>query len=246
MTTKQFGAMTVAASVALLTAGIAGAQTTTVTFDSGTEGWQGVSGSGGVGSFIQADGGNPGANWRTQFNDFGITLSSRADPFVQDYSQFSAVTLSMDVKVNSIFFFSREVSRPWLVELRDEDAAAAGFPWASVWFKFGDIASDTHGEWTTLSVTIDNPTSATLPAGWKGYGAEDPVTFEPTLPDGVTFAQILAGFDEIAFTSFEPGWFFGFTDFDIQVDNIRITAVPAPLSATALAGLGFMARRRRR
>lgn len=237
-------------AAALVIAGVsalAGAQTTTVTFDSGTEGWEGVSGSGGPGSFIEPTGGNPGANWRTQFNDFGITLSTRTNPaFVQDYTQFSSVTLSMDVKVNSIFFFSREVSRPWLVELRDEDAAAAGYPWASVWFKFADIASDTHGDWTTLSVTIDNPMSATLPAGWGGYGAEDPVTFEPTLPDGVTFTQILAGFDEIAFTSLEPGWFFGFTDFDVQVDNIRITTVPAPMSAGALAGLGLLGARRRR
>lgn len=235
------------AATALL-APLAAADTTTVTFDAGTEGWQGVSGAGGPGSSIEATGGNPGANWRTVFNDFGLTFSTQAAPFVQDYTQFSSVTLSIDVKVNDIAFFGSPVTRPFLVELRDFDSPDPGLPWASAWFKFDDLGADAYGDWTTLSVTITDPTATALPSGWKGYGSEDPVTFEPVLPAGVTFADILSGMDEIAFTTYEPGWFFGFTDFDIQLDNISITTTPVPSPAGSLLLIpcaGMVARRRR-
>ncbi|MCC6677327.1 MAG: PEP-CTERM sorting domain-containing protein [Phycisphaerales bacterium] len=245
--TVRGGVLTVIAGTLLL-AGRAGADTTTVTFDSGTGGWDGVSGSGGPGSTIEPTGGNPGANWRTVFNDFGLTFTNATAPFAQDYTQFASITLSIDVKVNDISFFGSPVTRPFLVELRDFDSADPGLPWASAWFKFDDIGSDAYGRWTTLSVTITDPLAAALPAGWRGYGSEDPVTFEPILPAGVTFADILGGFDEIAFTTFEPGWFFGFTDFDIQLDNITITTtpVPAPGSAALLFAASALAARRRR
>lgn len=190
-----------------LLAGLAGpahADTTTVTFDSGTGGWEGVSGSGGPGSSIEPTGGNPGANWHTIFNDFGLTFRTAAPEFVNDYTAHGSVTLSFDLKVNDISFFGSPVTRPILFELRDSDAAAPGFPWASVWFKLDDVGADRYGDWTHLSVTIADPRSATLPDGWGGYGAEDPVTFEPTLPPGVTFDQILAGFDELAITTLQP------------------------------------------
>ena len=61
-----------------------------------------------------------------------------------------------------------------------------------------------------------------MPAGWGGYGAEDPNTFEPILPEGVTFADVMASVDELAFTTYEPGWFYGPTVFDVRIDNLRI------------------------
>lgn len=244
--TNRAGVWALVAGAAVF-AGQAAADTTTVTFDGDTGGWQGVSGSGGPGSTLEPTGGNPGGNWRTVFNDFGLTFTHDSGPFVQDYTQYGAVTLSIDIKVNDIAFFGSPVTRPFLVELRDFDSGDPGLPWASAWFKFGDIGAVTHGDWTTLSVTIADPLAAALPAGWGGYGSEDPVTFEPVLPAGVTFADILGGFDEIAFSTFEPGWFFGFTDFDIQIDNISITTtpLPAPGAATVLAGAALIAARRR-
>ena len=86
----------------------------------------------------------------------------------------------------------------------------------------------------TLGVTIDDPTATALPAGWGGYGAEDPVTFEPVLPAGRTFASVLASVDEIRFTTYEPGYFFGFTNFDLRFDNIVVASpVPEPTSLAA-------------
>lgn len=234
---------------AALWAGQATADTTTITFDSGPGDWVGVSGSGGPGSVVEPTGGNPGANWHTIFNDFGLTFTnSTPSAFVQDYTAHGTVTLSFDLKVNDISFFGSPVSRPILIELRDKDAGSPGYPWASAWFKFADMSAATHGEWSTLSVTIADPRATALPDGWGGYGAEDPVTFEPVLPAGVTFADVLSGFDEIAITTLQPGWFFGFTDFDIQLDNISITTtpIPTPGAGACLAAAGWCLARRRR
>jgi len=218
--------------------------TTVVTFDSGAEGWVGTQGSTGQ-TVIDPAGGNGGANMHTIFNDFGIEFNNSTNAaFVQDLTQYSSVTFSIDLKVNQMDFFGSPVTRPWVLELRDYDQPGPDNPlWSSVFFEFEWVGVGPN--WTTYSVTINNPQSATLPAGWGGSGDING-SFEPILPAGVTFASILAGYDEIAFTTYEPGWFFGFADFDWQIDNITITTVPAP-SALALLGVsGLIARRRRR
>ena len=217
---------------AALFASLGFAQSALVTFDDGAEGWSGPQGPGGT-SGVVPTGGNPGANLRTVFNNFGITFINSTNPaFVGDYTAATEVTISIDVKVDEIAFFGQNVSRPWLVEIRDYDGAVGGYPWNSVWFKFADISSAANGNWTTFSVTFD-PRSTSLPPGWGGTGAEDPTTYEPILPPGVTFADVLAGVDAITFTTLEPGYFFGFTDFDLRLDNIaidRIATNPADLN----------------
>jgi len=234
-----------AGALTLATAASAGMSHVT-TFDGGAaDGWIGPQGSGGS-TFIDNASGNPAPSLHTTFNDFGITFrNSTNSNFVQDLSVYDEVTVSIDVRVNDISFGGTPVSRPWVLEFRDFDNGASPFPWDSVWFDFGDISAADQGEWTTLSVTIANPAQTDLPAGWGGTGAEDPKTFEPVLPGNRDFADILSTYDEIAFTTLEPGFFFGFTDFDVEIDNIRIEAVPAP-GATALFGLGALGLTRRR
>lgn len=225
------GAMAISALVAAASAG-----TTTVTFDNGDEGWVGPTGIGGA-TTILPDGGNPGANMRTEFNDFGITFRNDSNAaFVHDLSQYDQVTISIDTLVEYMNFFGIDVSRPWLVEFRDYDNVSTGYPWVSVWHKFADISQADTGSWTTFSVTIDDPQSATLPPGWGGTGDEDPNTFEPILPADRTFADVLAGVDEIVFTTLEPGFFFGFTDHTVRIDNISITTVSAPSCPGDVAG----------
>jgi len=206
------------------------ADTTVVTFDNGNpQGWIGPNGNDGFGggTSVVSSGGNPSWNMRTVFQDFGIpyiNISNAA--FLGDYTESSSVTLKIDLRVENLRFFGTNVSRPWLVELRNSSLASGGYPWTSVWYKFAQIAAATHGQWTTFTVTFD-PRSTTLPTGWRGYGAEDPVTYQPILPPGVTFDAVLAGVDGIAFTTLEPGMFFGFTDHTFRIDNITVTRVPA-------------------
>lgn len=240
-----------ATSIALaLLASSASASTTD--FSNGTNGW-GVfnDNDGTLGDFVRPTGGNP--NEHLQFimvETFGVSLRNDSNPDVLgDYSRFNGgVHLSVDVKVESIFypFGSGEVPRQLVVELIDNNPPGSDYPWTSVWYDLGEISSFNPG-WNTMKVTIDDPTSATLPAGWGGYGAEDPVTFEPMLPANRTFASVLASVDEIRFTTFVPGYFYGFTNFDVRFDNIVVGAgpVPEPTSLAALAGAGLLVRRRR-
>ena len=206
------------------------ADTTVVGFDKGDpKGWVGPNGDDGFGggTWVVPDEGNPGWNMSTVFQDFGIPYFNISnDAFLGDYTDSSSVTLKIDLRVENLRFFGTNVSRPWLVELRNTSLGSGGYPWASVWFKFAQISTATHGQWTTFSVTFD-PRSTTLPTGWRGTGAEDPVTYEPILPQGVTFADVLSGVDIIAFTTLEPGMFFGFTDHSFRIDNITVTRVPA-------------------
>ena len=78
------------------------------------------------------------------------------------------------------------------------------------------------GRWTTGANATE------LPAGWTGFGGpEDPNTFLPQLPPGVTFADVLAGVDEIQIHAIEPGYYydFGFI-YDLDFDNISIADLP--------------------
>lgn len=230
----------------LLAASSAGADVTT--FDNGTEGWS-VSGR----DNISQTGGNPGANMDVELLDvFGMSIRNDTNgAFLGDYTRFgSEVELGVDVKINSIWMFDLdgnpfEVPRNLILELVDynEDPEAT-YPYVSVWFNFGEISAELAG-WRSFSTVID-PNSTILPPGWGGTGDEDPETFEPRLPADRTFASVLANVEEIRFTSLEPGFFYAFHNFDMQVDNPAVTAVPEPAGLAVIAlGAGLLARRRR-
>lgn len=217
----------------------------TTDFESGTSGWS-ISGR----DTIDAAGGSGdnGANMHGNlFDVFGADIRNNTNgDYLGDLSRYgSSIELSIDIKINSLDFFGQQVSRDLIVEFRDTENSN-GYPWTSVWLNLGVISAANNNEWTTFSVIIDDTTASGLPAGWRGYGAEDPDTFEPILPDGRTFESVLSSVDELAFSTFVPGFFFGFTNFDIQIDNIAINTVPAPtgLAVIGLAGLAGTRRRR--
>ena len=224
----------------------ASADVTVVDFENGAQGWDGPHGFGGD-SFIDPTNGVGGsAGFRTQFQDFGIAFVNSTNPaFVGDFGGYDELTISIDVKVDQIGSFL-PTSRPFMLELRDFDSAQGGYPWSSVFYLFDWISEDSHGQYTTFSVNIADPNSTVLPTGWGGYGDYDPNTYETRLPPNVTFADILGGVDEMAFSTLLPDYFFTEEMFDITVDNITIATVPVPASAIALglAGLGAMRRRR--
>jgi hypothetical protein len=199
-----------------------------VDFDAGAQGWVGPGGSGGATS-IDTEGGNPGANMHTVFNNFFVTFANSTNPeFVRNLTKFQNFTFSIDLKVQDISFFGTPVTRPWVLEIRNHDNPPAGYPFVSVWYLFDWVG---QGDWTTWSVHVEDPRMVDLPKGWSGTGAEDPVTLEPRLPEDRTFADVLAGADEIVFTTAQPGYVFGFTDFDLRIDNVSITtqsAQPCP------------------
>jgi hypothetical protein len=210
----------------------------TTTFDNGTKGW-GVffSNENGLGDFVQPSGGNPGAHLQwVMIDTFGATLRNETNPdTIGDYSRFAApVTLGLDIKVGSITVFGSEVQRDLIVELVDYNPPGSDYPYVSVWYELGQISLATTPNWTHFEVTVD-PTATALPPGWGGTGAESPTTYEPVLPPDRTFASVLASVDEVRFTTFKPGFFYAFTNFDLHFDNVTVTPIPEP---TALAMLG--------
>ena len=142
--------------------------TTTIEFNGGSGGWTGPSGAGGS-TFLDPTGGNPDGNMHTIFSDFGIVFRNNTNPdFVQDFSVYESVTVSVDLKVEDISAFGLNYQRPWLLEIRDFDNTPDGYPWVSVWYLFTWVG---EGDWTTWTVTIADPTAVELPDGWGGYGA---------------------------------------------------------------------------
>lgn len=230
-----------------MTATLASAATTT--FSSGNEGWGVFFANDGVlGDFIEPTGGNPDAHLRwTMVDTFGCNLHNDSNAaFIGDYSRFSGgARVSIDVRVDDISYFGTQVARNLIVEFVDYNDPGDPYPWTSVWYNLGAISSAQTSQWATLGVAIADPTSQTLPAGWGGYGAEDPVTYEPILPPGRTFANVLANVEEIRFTTFQPGYFYGFTNFQVHFDNPSVNAIPEPATLSALALVAACVARRR-
>lgn len=215
----------------------------TVTFDDGNQGWSLL-----WHDTVTPTGGNPGArlHWDDLIDNFWMNARNSTNAnFIGDYTAKGPVTLSIDVQVDYISFFGQPVGRDLVVQLFDDDDYNGAGP-ASVWFNLGFLPSSTNGEWVTLQATIDDVFSDTLPAGWNGAGDEDPNTFEPILPAGRTWTNVLQGIDRIEFTTAVPGWFYGFTNFNLSVDNISITPVPGAGTLSVLAIGGLAATRRRR
>ncbi len=216
--------------------GLAAGQDFVNDFESGLNGWS-VSGRETTGP------GNPGNGLDVFLLDvFGSETRNSTGAYVGDYSNSGELEFTIDVQIDSIDFFGSPVPRELVVQLKSFDADGAG-TFASIWAPIGVL--DGNGmDWTTFSTTLDS--SATeLPSGWFGAGGEDPVTFEPILPDGISIQDVLANVDQLEFTTFVPGFFFGFTNFDMSVDNVGYRVVPAPASL-GLVGLGGLAACRRR
>ncbi len=220
-------------------------------FSNGAEGWTGPQGVGGA-TTIDLVTGTPAPSLRTVFNNFGITFANDDAAWTGDYTT-SPFSFSVDVDSQVVGGFF-PATRDMVLELRDYDNPPTGFPYVSVFYDLGDISTGSvtptggvaGSGFVNLAVTVEDPTQADLPTGWGGYGAENPVTFEPELPAGRTFANVLAGVDEVALTTLTPGFFFSFNDYNVALDNPTITLVPEPTSAmAALIGAGVFLRRRR-
>jgi hypothetical protein len=222
-----------------------GASSTVEGFDGGTDG-------GFIGNvFFEAAGGNPDGNARHLAPDLFFNslrtggLNEPANPnFLGDYSSYSSVTFGFDVRTDVLRNFNGPISREIGIALRDRDLQGPNGD-AGIFFTFKTPLNEAlQDDWTTYSVTIDDPNSPTLPSGWIGFGDDDPNTFEPILPTGASFASVLASVDEFEITGAIPGFFFGPANMDIRIDNVTVT-VPEP-SGCLLVFLGLLAASRSR
>lgn len=236
--TLRYRALTaLAAGIVAGSPAIAGSHVTT--FDSGLEGWS-ISGRTNI-----SMAGNPGACIDDTLIDvFGISIRNASNPsFIGNLAaRGGPMSFAVDVRTDSYTFFGTEVARTLIAEFVDNTPSSQGLPYVSVWVPIGTIAG--NGQWTSYATPAFNPSSLTLPAGWGGYGGEDTVG-NSFLPPDRTFASVMASVDEVRFTTFVPGFFYGFSNAIMAVDNPRITVVPTP-GTLAMMGLSVVCLRRRR
>jgi hypothetical protein len=129
-------------------------------------------------------------------------------------------------------FFGDDIdpnSRPIVFQLIDYGDPNDFTDDVSVWFEGPPIPATTAG-WQNYVFTLPDPTQTALPAGWRGTGDEDPVTFEPRLPPSRTFTSVLRSVDEVKFTTFVPGYFYASSFWEIGYDNVRVIQ-PTPACA---------------
>jgi hypothetical protein len=235
---KFFNCTIAAAILALMANGPAFATSaTTEDFSSGPHGW--------VGNALVDDSlGNGAPAFHSVVENYGLSWRNDGDAaFLGNYTQFGTVTLGIDVLTQSILYEGTEVSRDLIVSLVDHGDPANGIPDAVVWYNLGSISAGS-ADWKHFSVVFGTGGDA-LPGGWGADDGEGDLV----LPPGRTFSSVLANVDEITFTTYTPGYFYGFADFDVAADNITLStsAVPEPSMALAMVlGLGLLAARRRR
>ncbi len=198
-------------------------------------------------------GGNPGNYMGIPFDTFwGVTLRNESvgSPLTGDLSRHGGdLRVQVDVNVFALRNFFGDAIPPayfpltiQLVDIGDPDDFEDD---VSVYYVGAGLPTEGAG-WQTRTFFIPDPTSATLPTGWGGTGYEDPDTFELRLPDGRTYADVLASVDEFRITTFVPGYFYGFNFWEVGFDNVRANVVPAPASLAAIGLAGLTGGRRRR
>lgn len=207
---------------------------------------------------IVSSGGNPNEYLNLPLLDtFGVTLAYRTPggPLTGDLRRYgNGIDISLDWRTftySTIFGDPLDASNlPVVLELVDLGDPSDFTDDASVFTLNTTGMPNPADGWQRIAYTIPFPVAGGpgtgLPTGWFGAGAEDPVTFEPILPAGRTYSNVLASIDEVRITTFQPGFFYGFRLFDIGIDNINATVIPAPGSAALLITAGLLAARRRR
>jgi len=182
------------------------ASTYKVTFSQGREGWY-------IGNqdTIKFGGSSFDPDFHLQYfnpSTWGIEIENFVHKkFVGNYFTKNAIQVGMDIRVDSIKFNGVEVSRSLILQLEDDAGIGAYF-----------IGKDLFASKGFQTMMFDIPLQEDFPAGWKGYDLKNGLDF----PSDRTYGSVLRNVQRISFTTFQPGFAYGFTLFDIRVDNVFI------------------------
>lgn len=180
---------------------------------------------------------------------FGVTLHAASGPLTGDLTQYGGLEFSLSMRTFAFNNFDGQpidpAFRPLTLQFVDTGDPDDFTDDVSVYVVSGSLPQ-VKDEWSTISFTVPTTMGAGLPAGWGGTGDEDPETFEPILPADRTFESVMQSVDEVRITTFQPGFFYGFSFYEVGVDNLVVRAVPAPgaIAVMGVAGVGMLRRRR--
>src|SRR5262245_29635534 len=182
---------------------------------------------------ITEGGGNPGNYLILPIGDYeGVSLSARepSSMVLGDLTAVGPIRLTFDVQVFQAYTFFNEnldMSQwPMVFELVTFGNPETGLPFSSVYTIQGTWPAQLAG-WSTVAFALPDPTSTTRPPGWGGTGDEDPQTFEPRLPPGVTYRDVLSHVDEVRVTTFVPGFFYAANFWEVGFDNLHVETIGA-------------------
>jgi hypothetical protein len=166
--------------------------------------------------------GNPGQYIGVPYLDFwGVTLRQEAvaSPMTGDLTVYPQLEVAVDFRMFALNNFNNEPIDPanfnLILEFVDYDN------YATVYFVGPPLPQIADG-WTRFTFSVPDTSQAALPPGWRGSGDEDPVTFEPRLPAGRTWQNVLQTVDEVRITTLEPGFFYGSNFWEAGFDNLLI------------------------
>ena len=199
-------------------------------------------------SELRTENGNPGAHWniaRGGCEGFETPIVTGWAQFTRDLNPaqgrvfsnaMDGFRISVDINVNSYDLHGWmgpspvEKYRKLVVEIRDLDnpyvdpETGYSWPWTAVSYTIDALPGRDEG-WKTFAVDVVDPKATEMPEGWMGFGGPEDEYYMPQLPPDRTFADVIAGADQIAFTTLEPGWVYWlFFTHDLDIDNIRVEA----------------------
>jgi len=166
---------------------------------------------------------------------FGLTLTSNraSTGLTGNLNRWPrGLKISFDIRTFLFNNFNNQPidpnSRPLILHLHDRDDPNNFSDDAGIWTTNAPIPGPQEG-WKHREFTIPLANATALPPGWGGTGGEDPVTFEPLLPPGRTYTNVLASVDDVEISTYQPGYFYGFSFWHIGIDNVKVEQIPASI-----------------
>jgi hypothetical protein len=231
-------------AVVLFLGATARAQTFVDTFEGGTNtaGWSFNSLSPDV---IEPAGGNPGA-WlhNAGLDTFAPILTnspSVPSPFTGNLRARGVTSIGVDARTDAATFGAG--GRQFSLLLRNIRGTPNNPDDDDYAYFVGPTVPQVGEGWKSFDFNVPSQDTSAVPAGWSGGHAGDPENFRP----GVTWNDVITNVDVVEFWWLHPAFFAIFQQWDVGVDNVRVT-VPEPSSALVALGsvaLVSVSRRRR-
>jgi hypothetical protein len=192
---------------------------------------------------IEPTGGNPGAWLHNDLLDtFAPILTSSFgvdSNFVGNLRAKGVTSIGTDARTDHADFGAG--GRNFSILLRNTHGTPDDFDDDDYAYFVGPTVPQVGEGWKSYDFAIPSQDTSAVPAGWHGGSAEDPENFRP----GITWNDVITHVDRVEFWWLNPAFFAIFQQWDVGVDNVRVTAVPEPSALGAIGCAGLLAIRRR-